>query len=58
MKPLLLFKKKKSALFLLLKKIHFSLSKYRYVLWDIKKKNKKKKKKVFDDKNSDLFCYI
>ena len=44
---------KKSDLFLLLKKIDFSLSKYRSILWDVKKK-----KVVFDDKNSDMFCYI
>ena len=49
MKSLLLLKI--SDLFLLLKKNDFDLSKYRSVLWDVKKM-------VFDDKNSDLFCYI
>ena len=51
MKSLLFVKKKKIRSVFIVKKNDFDLSKYNICFVGCKKK------KVFDDKNSDLFCY-
>ena len=68
MKSLLFVKKKKSDLFLLLKKMILICQNIISALWDVKKRRFLmikiqicfviKKKWFFDDKNSNMFCYI